>query len=188
MAPPLRLALVLASTLSACASLPATVAEAPAPAPLATDLDNPAIDMAGFLATAQAAAVHRESRRVDEAQFLRLMAEPGTVVLDARSAEKYAQLHVRGAINLSFPDIAIDSLARAIPDKDTRILIYCNNNFAGAEEPFPSKIARASLNLSTVATLYGYGYRNVVELGPQVVLEESTLPFEGTLAGTLVAQ
>lgn len=183
MARPLLLALVLVSTLSACASTP-QVAEAPVPAP-ADAIPNPAIDMDGFLETAEAAATHRESRRVSEEEFLRLMAEPGTVVLDARSAERYAQLHVRGAINLSFPDIAVESLARAIPDKDTRILIYCNNNFRGAEEPFPSKIARASLNLSTYATLYGYGYRNVIELGPQVALGESKLPFEGSLAQEL---
>jgi hypothetical protein len=177
---PLVFALMLAVVLSAGASAqtpePAATDQAPAPDALA----NPAIDMPDFLATSQAAAEHRESRRLTEAQFLQMMAEPGTVVLDARSTEKYAQLHVRGAINLSFPDIAVDSLAQAIPDKDTRILIYCNNNFSEAEGPFPSKIARASLNLSTYVTLYGYGYRNVYELGPQVKLAESKLPFEGT--------
>ena len=148
------------------------------PAPVA----NPAIDMPGFLDTAQDAAAHRESRRVSEEEFLKMMAEPGTIVLDARSAQRYAQLHVRGAVNLSFPDIAVEALAQAIPDKDTRILIYCNNNFSGAEEPFPRKIASASLNLSTFVELYDYGFRNVYELGPQVDLAASKLPFEGTLA------
>ena len=65
---------------------------------------------------------------------------------DARSERKYGELHVKGAINLSFPDIAVASLARTIPDKGTRILIYCNNNFANAEGPFPSKLPSASLN------------------------------------------
>jgi len=40
----------------------------------------------------------------------------------------------------------------------------------------------ASLNLSTFVALYEYGYRNVYELGPNVKLEDSKLPFEGTLA------
>jgi len=103
--------------------------------------------------------------------------EPGTVVLDARSKARYDELHVAGALHLSFPDIAIESLAALLPDKDVRILIYCNNNFRGAEGPFPKKLASASLNLSTFVALYDYGYRNVWELGPLIDVETSTIPF-----------
>ena len=127
---------------------------------------NPAIDMDGYLRVSREAAQHRETRRVSEEEFIRMSREPGTVILDARSREKFDELHVKGAINLPFPDIAIESLRTTIPDKNTRILIYCNNNFANAEGPFPAKIARASLNLSTYIALYSYGYRNVYELGP----------------------
>ena len=143
------------------------------PAPLV----NPAIDMPVFLRVAAEAARHRETRRVSEAEFLRLSREPSTVVLDARSREKFDELHVRGALHLAFPDLTIESLARTIPDKRTRILIYCNNNFAGAEGPFPAKLATASLNLSTYVALYDYGYRNVYELGPLVDLAASRLEF-----------
>ncbi len=140
--------------------------------------DNPAIDMPAFLALANEAAVHRESRRLSEADFRRMSRESGTIVLDARSREKYDELHVRGAINLSFPDLTVESLARVIPDRETRILIYCNNNFAAAEGPFPTKLAPASLNLSTYVTLFTYGYRNVYELGPLVELVDSRLEFD----------
>jgi|CXWL01.1.fsa_nt_gi rhodanese-related sulfurtransferase len=146
-------------------------------------MDNPAIDMPGYLAVADEAAVHRASRRVSEEEFLALSREPGTVVLDARSKEKYDLLHVRGAINLSFPDITVASLAQALPDPETRVLIYCNNNFSAAEAEFPAKAARASLNLSTYIALYSYGYRNVYELAPLVDIDASRLPFEGTRAG-----
>jgi hypothetical protein len=141
---------------------------------------NPAIDMQGYLRVASAAAMHRNARRLSEAEFLRMSREPGTIVLDARSREKYDELHVAGAINLSFPDIAVDALRRTIPDTSTRILIYCNNNFRDAEGPVPTKLPSASLNLSTYIALYTYGYRNVYELGPQLDLERSTLPFEST--------
>ncbi|MFT3805712.1 rhodanese-like domain-containing protein [Arenimonas sp.] len=144
------------------------------------EIPNPAIDMPRFLSVAEAAAEHRLSRRISEEDFLRMAAEPGTIVLDARSAQRYAQLHVKGAINLSFPDITVESLATLIPDKETRILIYCNNNFTGAPEPFPTKMASASLNLSTYVSLYDYGYRNVYELGPLVDVKESKLTFEGS--------
>jgi hypothetical protein len=140
--------------------------------------DNPAIDMEGYLRVAAEAARHRAGHRVSEEEFLRLMEEPGTVVLDARSREKYDELHVAGARNLSFPDIAIDSLQRMLPDKSARVLIYCNNNFRNAEGPFPSKLPEASLNLSTYIALYSYGYRNVYELAPLVDLHASMLPFE----------
>jgi hypothetical protein len=143
---------------------------------------NPAIDMDAFLTISRQAAVHRESRRVSEREFLRMASEPGTVILDARSRERFDDLHVRGAVHLTFADLAVASLARLIPDKSTRILIYCNNNFAGAEQPFPSKLPPASLNLSTYVALYTYGYRNVYELAPLVELQRSILPFEGRLA------
>src|SRR3989441_4599350 len=84
--------------------------------------DNPAIDMPGYLRIANEAAAHRATRRVSEADFIRMSREPGTVILDARSKEKYDELHVKGAINLSFPDIAISTLESAIPDHGTRIL------------------------------------------------------------------
>jgi len=139
---------------------------------------NPAIDMPGYLRIAQEAAAHRATRRVTQAEFMRMSREPGSVILDARSREKYDQLHVKGAINLSFPDIAIETLRSAIPDTGTRILIYCNNNFANAEGPFPAKLPSASLNLSTYIALYNYGYRNVYELGPLIDIRSSQLEFE----------
>ena len=149
--------------------------------PLAAQtIDNPSIDMAGYLRVANEAAAHRESRRISEAEFIRMSAEPGTVVLDARSREKYDELHVRGALNLSFPDIAVESLRRTIPDRNTRILIYCNNNFDNAEGPFPEKIARASLNLSTFIALYSYGYRNVYELAPLTDIGATRLDLVGS--------
>ncbi|MEX0728176.1 MAG: rhodanese-like domain-containing protein [Planctomycetaceae bacterium] len=142
------------------------------------EIDNPAIDMPGFIKVAKAAAEHRKSRRLTEDEFIRMSREPGTIILDARSARLFDKLHIKGAINLSFPDIAIESLKETIPDKNTRILIYCNNNFKGALKPFPNKAITASLNLSTYASLYGYGYKNVYELGPLIDIKESKLEFE----------
>lgn len=139
---------------------------------------NPAIDMEGYLKVSREAAKYRETRRLTEGEFIKMAAEKGTVVLDARSKQKYDELHIKGAVNLSFPDITVDSLATLLPDKNTRILIYCNNNFQNAEQPFPTKMATASLNLSTYISLYTYGYRNVYELGPQLDIAKSKLEFE----------
>lgn len=149
---------------------------------------NPAIDMPGYLDVAQEAAQHRATRRLNERDFLRMSQEPGTVVLDARSRQKFDVLHVKGAINLSFPDIDQASLARTLPDKAARILIYCNNNFLPDKNAFPRKMATASLNLSTYIALYTYGYRNIYELGPLLDPQHSTLELVPTQAPLAQAQ
>ena len=136
---------------------------------------NPNIDMQGFLKVASEAAGYRESRRLSEDDFIRMSQEPGTIVLDARSHEKYNALHIKDAINLSFPDITVESLNRVLPNKGARILIYCNNNFAGEQNAFPAKMATASLNLSTYIALYTYGYRNVYELGPLLDVDKTKI-------------
>ena len=145
-----------------------------------SDIVNPAIDMNGHLLVSEEAALHRADRRLSETEFIEMSQEPGVIILDARSSNRYEELHIEGAINLSFPDITIESLERLIPDKNTRILIYCNNNFFGAEQPFPSKANIAALNISTYITLYSYGYRNIYELGPLLDVNNSILSFEGS--------
>jgi len=129
-------------------------------------IPNPSIDMKGYLQVAAEASKHREKRRLTEDDFIRMSKQTGVIVLDARSKQKYDELHIKDAINLSFPDITVESLATTLPDKNATILIYCNNNFVNAEDAFPRKMAAASLNLSTYISLYTYGYRNVYELGP----------------------
>ena len=145
-------------------------------------VDNPAIDIAAYLRVSRQALDDRDRHRVSENEFIDMSREAGTVVLDARSKQKYDELHIKGAISLSFPDIALASLSNALPDKDARILIYCNNNFVNAQGPFPSKLPSASLNISTYIALYDYGYRNVYELGPQLDIGASLLEFESSPA------
>lgn len=147
-------------------------------------IPNPAIDMDGYLRIANEAAKHRESRRLREEEFIKMSQEPDVIVLDARSKEKYDELHIAGAVNISFPDITVESLQRKLPDKNARILIYCNNNFKNAERPFPAKAAPASLNISTYISLYTYGYRNVYELGPLLDIKTTKL----NLVSTAVAK
>jgi rhodanese-like protein len=149
--------------------------------PAAAQQANPSIDMQGFLRVSMQAAEHRDTRRISEADFIRMSRQPGTIVLDARSRQRFDELHVKGAMNLSFPDITVESLQKTIPDRNTRVLIYCNNNFRGAEGPFPTKAPSAALNLSTYIALYNYGYRNVYELADTLELGASKLEFESRL-------
>lgn len=162
--------------------------ELDAPAPVVVpgpQRANPAIDYETFAKNVHEVDKLREQRRVSESEFLKMAAEPGTVILDARSREKYSGLHIKGALNLPLPDFTAEELEKLIPEKATRILIYCNNNFDAKSSPAvatfaPTKAPPASLNIYTFNTLYSYGYRNVYELGPLIKLPESKLSFEGS--------
>jgi len=142
-------------------------------------IPNRLIDYGAFLDGATNVGKLRQERRVTEDQFIRMAAQPGTVVLDARSAEKYRMLHLKGAKNLSLPDMTVAELAKVIPAKDTRVLIYCNNNFVNEQRAFPSKVQAASLNIYTFNSLHSYGYTNVYELGPLIDITKTKLPLEG---------
>lgn len=179
--PPALAILASASVAYAQAQAQATQVKADTTRTAKAVINNPAIDMKGYLAVALEAAKHRESRRLTEDEFIQMSREFGTIILDARSQEKYNELHIKGAVNLSFPDITVESLNGRLPDKNARILIYCNNNFVGEQKAFPTKIATASLNLSTYIALYSYGYRNIYELGPLLDVKTSKLEFEGTI-------
>ena len=147
---------------------------------VARKIPNPLIDYPTFLKIAQQVEPIRESRRLTEPRFLEMMSEPGIVLLDARSTEKYKMRHITGAVNLSLPDFNAADLQKIIPSKGTKVLIYCNNNFTGSPISFTAKSSAASLNISTYVTLHTYGYTNVYELGPLLDVKTSKLPFQGT--------
>lgn len=133
-----------------------------APAPAA---DNRQIDYQGFSRLTAELETYRAARRVDLARFQAMAREADTLILDARSARAYAEGHIAGAINLPFTEFTDESLAAAIgPNRDRRILIYCNNNFSNDVQPVPVKSVRLALNIPTFINLYGYGYPNIYEL------------------------
>lgn len=146
----------------------------------AADIPNRLIDYQGFMRDAKKVEVLRQQRRVSEEDFLKLAAEPHTIIYDARTKDKYELLHVKGAKHLALTDVTAEELAKVFPDKSTRILIYCNNNFLNEPRAFASKAAPASLNIYTFNTLYSYGYTNVYELGPLIDIRQAKLPMEGT--------
>jgi rhodanese-related sulfurtransferase len=145
---------------------------------------------------------HRASRLIDLNAFLEMSKEPGVIILDSRSDFRFDRIHVKGARHLAFTDFTQDNLAKVIPTFDTKILVYCNNNFDGNQKDFASKVAlprsRSSkavasqiaaqekplmmaLNIPTYINLYGYGYRNVYELHELVKVSDPRISFEGSV-------
>ncbi len=143
-----------------------------APKPASQATTGGQVDFAGYQNLSQEVAAYRAKRLVTHAQFQAMAREPNTIVLDARSAAAYAQGHIAGAINLSLPDFTAQSLAGTIRDPNTRILIYCNNNFENDAPPVVLKRVQLALNIQTFINLYGYGYKNVYELGDVVNFDD----------------
>ncbi|MEM7330351.1 MAG: rhodanese-like domain-containing protein [Pseudomonadota bacterium] len=138
----------------------------------AQDLPEPSeVDFAGFMDLSNEVFAYRETRLLSLDDFNTFAADPDTIILDARSAYAYEMGHIAGAVNLPFSDFTDAKLAEIIPSSDTRILIYCNNNFSDDVEPIPLKRISLALNISTFINLYGYGYENIYELA---VMTETT--------------
>ncbi|AQR75860.1 rhodanese-like domain-containing protein [Sphingomonas sp. LM7] len=126
---------------------------------------NPQIDYAGFVTLTGDVRTLRAKRLLGFAAFKAKATERATLVLDARSADKFAEGHLAGAVNLPLTDFTAEALAQVIgPNRDRPILIYCNNNFSNHGAPVPLKNAALALNIQTFINLVGYGYANVWEL------------------------
>lgn len=136
---------------------------------------------------------HRKSHLVSLDEFVKMSKDPKVIIIDTRSDAMYKAKHVKGAVHLNFSDFTQQNLARLIKSKDTKILIYCNNNFDKDEANFPTKVYVPSnkeeknltlaLNIPTYINLYGYGYKNVYELDELVSTYDQRIKFEGTSVG-----
>lgn len=162
------------------------------------DLDslplNPLIDYRGFVELTSDVQAVRDARRVPIDRFLELAKMPNTMILDARSQASFERIHLAGAVHLNFSDFSAGKLAEMIPDKSTRILIYCNNNFItengeqaddklqGVRQALLTKSAPLALNIPTFINLYGYGYENIYELADALPLDDLRLAFAGSEA------
>jgi rhodanese-related sulfurtransferase len=156
-------------------------------------------DFKGLVAEVE---THRGSRLIDLNTFLKMSKEEGVIILDSRSDFRFDRIHIKGAKHLAFTDFTQDNLARVIPNPDTKILIYCNNNFDGNQTDFATKAfvprpksdkavatqiavqekpRMMALNIPTYINLYGYGYRNVYELHELVRVTDPRIEFEGSI-------
>ncbi len=133
---------------------------------------SPLIDYDGYMELTAEVAPIRDARLVSLADFNARAARSDVLVLDARSAQAFAEGHIKGAINLPLPDFTEAALAKITGNNRNReILIYCNNNFTNNRRPVVTKNIALALNIQTFINLYGYGYHNVYELGEAVDMD-----------------
>ena len=133
------------------------------------------VDYRGFSLMTKEVETHRAKRLVKVEKFMQMAGEKNTIILDTRSARNFAGRHIKGAIHLNFSEFSEEKLAKLIPDKNTRILIYCNNNFKDDPMTMRLKSAPLALNIPTFINLYGYGYKNVYELSDYLSVKDERL-------------
>lgn len=129
---------------------------------------SPDIDFKGFVNLSTEVESYRETRLVSQDEFFMMADEPHTIILDTRSKQAFDEGHIDGAVHLNFSDFTAEKLSKVLPSADVRILIYCNNNFKNDAPPFVKKSVDLALNVPTFINLYGYGYKNIYELGDEV--------------------
>ena len=71
------------------------------------------------------------------------------VIVDVRTPKEYAEMHVKGAINVPNENIGDEAIAE-LPDKEQRIFVYCRSG---------NRSKQASEKLAAM------GYSNIVEFG-----------------------
>jgi phage shock protein E len=130
---------------------------------------SPLIDYDGYASLTKKVRPHRRNRLLPVPEFMSQAARREVLLLDARSKDAFAAGHIKGAVNLPFTDFTAESLAAVIGKKrDRPILIYCNNNFTDNKFPVVTKAIPLALNVQTFVNLYGYGYKNIWELGDAI--------------------
>lgn len=144
---------------------------------------SPQIDYAGFQQLTSEVYQYRQPRVIPLKDFKARAAKPSALILDARTPSAFAQGHIEGAINLPFTDFTDEALREAIGDDPNReILIYCNNNFVDDVAPVMMKNTSLALNIQTFINLYGYGYRNVYELGGAYSIKDPKIEWRSKTA------
>lgn len=101
---------------------------------------------------AQSPANAEDYQKITPQQAKARMAEPGVIVLDVRMQQEYDAGHIANAVLLPLPLIEAGdaAVAKALPDKDAEIMVYCRSGRRSAIA------ANALINM---------GYTNVLDFG-----------------------
>lgn len=101
---------------------------------------------------AQSPANAEGYQKITPQQAKARMAEPGVIVLDVRMQQEYDAGHIANAVLLPLPLIEAGdaAVAKALPDKDAEILVYCRSGRRSAIA------ANALINM---------GYTNIFDFG-----------------------
>ncbi len=101
-----------------------------------------------LLTACSGAITNNLSNKVDCNEMHNLVAEDA-ILIDVRTKEEYDESHLVGSINMDSVTI-IDEIERQVPDKNTKIVVYCRSG---------------NRSRATLEKLKEKGYTNVYDLG-----------------------
>lgn len=118
---------------------------------------------------------HRLNRIVGLDSFVQMNSEANTVILDTRSREAFATGHIYGAVNIPLSEMSLLNIADAVHDRETRILIYGDENIAENSDYSDYEISNLPINLLTYISLHRYGYYELFELGEKTSYKDQRI-------------
>lgn len=84
------------------------------------------------------------------------MKDDSVTLVDLRSREAFAVSHIDGAVNIPATELTDEELKKVIPEKKTRVVVYCDYNLAPVRS-----IAVTTLGAPAI---YQLGYKNIYRL------------------------
>lgn len=107
---------------------------------------------------AEALSEFRRSRQVGINEAEKMLGDKNTILLDTRGDDDFKKIHIRGARHLSYADFTSDRLAKLLPDKNSRIIIYCD---AAIMTPLTRMMP---LSTNAFVDLHMQDYKNLYEI------------------------
>jgi rhodanese-related sulfurtransferase len=91
-----------------------------------------------------------DSPEISTAEFQKALDDGSAIVLDARPYDEYAVSHIPGALTVpgkpgTTPALYVadvTDIAKRIPDKAKRLIVYCNGLFCGRSERFAEELIK----------------------------------------------
>ncbi len=83
----------------------------------------------------------QKTPEVTTEEVQRILVNKSEPLLDVRSAQEYAIAHVPGSINLKEKEV--ERIVEAYPDKEIRMVLYCNGPFCGKSKRTSEELLKA---------------------------------------------
>ncbi len=100
-----------------------------------------------------------EEHSLDLKRLIKKLESPEPkVLIDLRSEINFKSSHLKGAVNVRMEDFTDARLKELVPDKNTLVIVYCDNSF------YPTRMI--ALTAYGYPTLKQFGYQNAYQVAP----------------------
>lgn len=100
-------------------------------------------------------------------EVARWLAEGSALLVDLRSKEDFAREHLSGAVNLPATELTDERVAKVVPSKTTRVVVYCDDQL------MPTR--KVALTTFGAPALRRLGYTKVLVLEPLYLRRDAGL-------------